>query len=399
MKRIKKLFDIAPHITFVLTNVFVAVFIYVLGASFNSNKLDAKFMAMTNFGKNADYVHLTIDSEEKGYMEYKVSDGICYDYYNRRNRIKGYTKMMEPSSIVFKNHEYDVSFCGSPVYNDFDVSEYLRFPMYLADSAIKKGPKYGATYATYISSYTADQMLEEMGLSSYDELLAYEECYQFKVKNLSYSMSINNIYLCSETTHWNKDINSYEDTYFKQFGLLNQDAVFAYAENVHNAVKKSSLCIDMKADYSHFSTLIKDCLKKNEASIRVVIEKGKENYTLTFSNDEYTNVFTDKTQIACYIAIPLMLAINAILIVAFKELRKDLFKVVLCLAGLYVLFAVLIEILIGIMPMNIALMSFFGTITNAAIILYLLLLSIISLLVYNDDSPKELERNVKKDGE
>lgn len=399
MKTIKKFFNYSHYVVFTAINVFVIAVFYIFGSNLNSTKLDAKLLSMTGFGKNEDYMHLTITSKETGNVEYSTSNGVCYKYYDRRGRIRCYSKMDETANVQFEGKEFETFMCASPVYNDYEKSEYLRLPMYLHDFSIKKGPQYGAKYAAYISSYTADQMLLEFGLESYDEILSIHKPFTMKIDDKEYSMSINNIYLNNKTTNWNQDISNYEDEYFLYFGKYNQSGVFTYSSAVYDEMGKTVLCADLKPNYSHYSALIKECLKQNKKPINIQISRNNETKNFSFSDDETTNNFTSQLFIMCYAAEAVMLLSIVVLIAVFKEIRKNMLKITGVLIVAFIIYAIVFEIFIGLNPFNQTLLALFNVVSNASSIIYLLNLLIVALIFYQEKPDNNIKKKEEKDGD
>lgn len=398
MKLFKALYNYCHYLVFGFMNIFIIVIFYIIGSNLNNNKFDAKLLSMTSFGNGADNIHLAISSKDTGTLDYKISNDVCYNYYNKRNRVKCYSKMDIQTQVVLEEKVFNTSLCSSPVYNDFDESEYLRFPMYLSDSSIKKGPLYGAKYAAYISSFTADQMLLEFGFETYADILSIHKPFKIKILDKEYLMSINNIYLNSKTQNWNKDISSYDNDYFLYFGKLNPDAVFSYSPAVFNEIDKTILCADLKTNYSHYSSLIKECLKKNDKPINLSISNNSENKIYGFSADDLSNVYTSKILVMCYISGSIMVLSVVLTLIMFEDIRRDMAKIVGVLIALFVVFAIICEIIKGLNPYNLAFLTFFNITSNICVIIFLLNLLTVALLLYKGKPEDKKVEDKVKDG-
>ncbi len=324
---------------FIVLTLFLVMFAFIFGNSVNAIKGETMYLNATNFSEKYSSVHLRVSSDSG--LDYNASDKYLRGLYARRSYLNPYYKYNGELKLQYESNTFDVSLCTSPVYNDFEYTEYLSLPLYKENSSIRSGPRNEAEFASYIPSSIADQLLEKLGLNTFDELLSKDIVFTLKTSKEKCTMSINNIYLNSETDHWNnRDI---EFDYYKTFSKRTTDALFAYCPGFFRTIGKGSLCFDMNTSYDHFKSIANSTLDfvgdSNEKVTYEITRDDGEALSYSLSKQDLKTNFGDFNHIITYVGVGIII-FNIVFLMLSKSFRQNMMKPALtsCVLVLFVLF-------------------------------------------------------------
>lgn len=361
---------------FVALTLILCAFIFTFGYSINSIKADATFLNATNFSKDYSNVQLIVTTS--GGLDFDQSEKYLREIYAKK-------KYLGPNYIYngevqfdYKGNKHGVSLCTSPVYYDFTYTEYLALPLYNHNSAIKKGPLNGANFACYIPSSLADSLLEELNLSSYDELISENVVFTLNAGINECTMSVNNIYLNNETSHWNSTDIEYD--FYKTFGRRNPNAIFSYCPSFFKKLGNGALRFEMNTSYDHFRSITNSILDFYEDSSTIIsykiIRDDMKTMSYSFSKQDLDTNFGDTYHIIIYIGIGIMI-FNYIILMLSKKFRSNMMKSALISTGIVLFILFLGEVFKTIFSTQkwpFLIFNYIGNGISVGILIYLLVL-------------------------
>ena len=380
---------ILSSILFVLINSFVIGMFFMYGTNKNMVNNEATIMAAYNFSKSSESVHIEVEQASEEAIDYSLADTLCRDLYVRREKLHPYCMVDEEFSLSFHGVSHKAFLYSSPVYNDFAETEYLGLPLYRDNFAIKKGPQYGADFASYIPSSIADVILDELNLNSYDEIFDIQEPFLFKRGKYEYLLSINNIYLSGTSKHW----NSIEPTtnYYETFSNLNEFGIFAYSNPIFNDSQKTKICFDTLVNYDNIKTIVNRCVNTSSGKLKYSVTNEKQ-LVKEFERKKTDLVtdLTDKTSIILYICFGILILLDLFLISSFKELKTNMLLPCFVITFFLAAFLLIGEILKTIFSTFVWPFTFFNVFGIVLSFIFILNLFIVALTYMKD------EKNVKQ---
>lgn len=392
-KFLKKLLDNSSKIAFVFLSASLITVLYSYGATLNTVKYKSELVPAYNYIKHADVSHMDVTPKKGETINYQSADKVCYDLYARRFKLHPYCETDSSFAANYNGVAFNPTLSSSPVYNDTDFTEYLNLPLYLPNRSIKKGPLYGAQYASYIPSSVADLILESTDFNTYDELLNSSPVFTLAVKNLTFTLSINNIYLNNETTHWNKSLDSIEDKYYLTFSFWNPCSIFLYSTYIYDVGGRATICFDFDSSYSHIEEIVKKCYRSLETNVDFTISNdGKDSCKLNINRDEMTNTYTSKSQIIHYVCFAIILGSQVLIVVLFEEVRKHLLGPAIASCAGFFIVAIVFEIIKSVLYSSSKAYLMFNAIGSAAALYYLIMFVVLAIFFRES---KE-EKNEKK---
>lgn len=321
---------------FIAINLVLVMFLFIFGNSINSVKSETNFLNATNFTNNYPNVHLDVSS--KGGLDFDKSENYMREQYGRKGYLHPTYFYNGELRYEYKGTKHNVKLCASPVYNDFQYTEYLSLPLYRDGFSVRKGPLNGAEFACYIPSSFADKLLSNLNLDSYEDLFNKNVVFGLSSGKYSCTMSINNIYLNSETKNWKQSNIEYD--YYKTFSERAGDAIFSYCPSFFKSIGNGSLSFDLNSSYENFRSITNLTLDFPEDTNTVIdykiIRSDGETFSYSLSKKEITTNFGDFNHIIIYIGIAIMIS-NIVILMLSKSFRGNMMKPTLISCGIILL--------------------------------------------------------------
>ena len=362
---------------FVVLTIILCAFVFAFGYSINGVKAEATYLNVTNFSKNNPNVQLTVSTS--GGLDFDQCDKYMLEIYPKKKYLSPYYMFDGQPQFEYKGNKHDITLCTSPVYYDFAYTEYLALPLYKHDSAIKKGPLNGANFACYIPSSLADSLLDELNLSNYDELFAENVVFTVNEGINECTMSINNIYLNNETTHWNSTDIAYD--FYKILGRRNPNAILSYCPSFFKKIGNGCLRFEMNTSYDHIKSITNSTLDFYEdplttVSYKITREDGKT-MSYSFSKQDLYTDFGDFNHIIIYIGIGVLIC-NFVILMLSKSFRRHMMKPALITSGivLFILFVgEILKTIFSTQAWPFLIFNYIGNGVSVVILIYILVLS------------------------
>ena len=363
---------------FIYLNVVIISLGFFFGYKNSSINQDALFLNAINFIGANQIAHVEIEAKTFDGADYNAYDEICRDLYGRRHKFRSYCSSVNTGELDYQGNKYDAKLCSVPVYNDFELTEYLYIPLYRNNSSIKKGAKNGAKFASYIPSSLADKLLDDFSYSSYDELLEDNKIYQIRFQESVTSMSINNIYFDGESKNWMPEKNKENGDIF---GGWSQGAVFTYAKSFFEDINETKLCLNIDKSYAHLQNISKSSYGKlnKELSVKVV-DSSFNSFCFDYSVNDSKDYLHDSTHISIYCSFAVLVLLDALLIILLKDLRKNLLRPCFMISGLALSSLIIGEVFKSIFKLSLLPYTIFNSFGTVFSFIFILILFIFALL-------------------
>lgn len=305
-----------------------SLFFYLFGNSINKAKIETTYLNASNFVRKDATVHLKVSAKDG--LGFDESEKLMKELYGGRGKYNPYYIFDDNIEFEYESIHMDVDLCASPVYSDYEYTEYLGLPLYKNDFSIKKGPQNGADFASYIPSSLADHLLTKLHLTNYDELLNKNIVYRINTSSDECTMSINNIYLNNNTVHWND--NDITIDFYKTFANHVPNGIFSYCPRYFRKINKGALCFEVNSSTEHFKLITNKTLEFNEnESIELtytMTRSDNKTFEYKLAKKDLVTDFGDFNHIILYVGFGVMF-INILVLMLTKHFRQKMMKPVL----------------------------------------------------------------------
>lgn len=383
MNTIKRIFKNGKvHQALFITLGLALFFLFnAIGSEVPTMKYDSQIMAMSELVRNDTITNITLDKvdDSEDVKSNSVNSIIKY-FYQYKDRYRPYCTVEKTYSFELDDFICDAAICNLSYYYDFDYTEYCHIPLFLTkEPMMRKGPLYGADFASYIPTSIADQLLIKYSLENYNQLLEGHYLYSVDFGHEVYSFSINNIYLNDSSTNWKR---KEEDTYYKFFGKRNKNAIMIASTNLLDTQPKTKFCFDTNPGYGNIERIIKKCNTTLGEKLDYKIT-NKDGHVLkyTFFTSDFKSGFYSKTQAPYYIAAILTIFVQSVLLLYSESLIKHLLRNTIALVSAYFIIGTVIEILKSSLNSTFGIFHFFNYIGAVMTLIYILILFIIYLIM------------------
>ena len=394
MAIIKKLFKskIMPQAFFAVCGVILYFAFNAIGAEMPSMKYEAQMMSAAELTRNDTITNITLDKVD-GDENVKSNDvTTIVKYFNQyKDRYRPYCKIDNNYELLLDDYSIETTICNFTYYYDFEYTEYCHLPLFLTkEPMMKKGPLYGADFASYIPTSIADELLEKYSLNNYTELLEKHCIYTIDFGSKIASFSINNIYLNNDSSNWQ---TKESDLYYRFFEKRNKNAILITSTNLIDSQPKTKFCFDTNPGYGNIDRIIRKCnTTLGEKLDYKITNKNGEVFNYTILTSGLKSAFYSKAQAPYIITAILALFVQSVLLLYSEILIKNLFKNIIYIVSLYVLIGTIAEVLKSSLTSNYSVFYFFNYIGAVISLIYILFLFIIYLII----SIRADKKNVKK---
>lgn len=385
MKKKIDVFDAIASGSFILSIFFVIFIFYYFGNSLNATNYNSTLLVMSNSIKGEDSVHFSVSAKKGEKLDFDGCNTLCHKLARYKDELHPYCKINNNLEFTYNSYNKSIGLCCFPVYSDHDFTEYLNLPLYDPNSPIKKGPATGADYASYIPSSMADELLVELGLSTYEELIQEKIVYDVRYLTYECKMSISNVYLSGETDNWREQ--EITDFYYEDFAKWNPNAIITYAPKFFKETNNVSPRFDFSPSYRYIDMVLKDSKKYlSQTEIECTVSRSNKNdlnYSINL-NDSVVKL-TDKVQIISYISFSVLLVSQIVFLFSFNHIKYHLVKHLFIVTGAFVVFLLVGEIIKTVSSTVVSPFLIFNSIGTIASIVYLLLLYTAGVLLEKDN--------------
>lgn len=372
---------ILPQALFIACGIILFFMFNAIGAEMPSMKYDSLIMAAAELTRDDSITNITLDKVD-GDESIKSNDvTTIVKYFNQyKDRYRPYCKIDNTYDFALDDYCVETTVCNLTYYYDFDYTEYCHLPLFLTkEPMMKKGPLYGADFASYIPSSIADQLLIKYSLENYTQLLEKHCVYTMDFGYKVASFSINNIYLNKDTSNWP---TRESDTYYQFFEKRNKNAILVASANLLDTQQKTKFCFDTNPGYGNIDRITRKCNTTlgEKLDYKITNKNGVIiNYTVLTS--ELNGGLYSKSQTPYLITAILTIFVQAVLLLYSQILIKKLLKNIIALVSLYLIIGTVVEILKSSLRSNYFVFHFFNYIGAVIALIYVLFLFITYLII------------------
>lgn len=365
---------------FVAVSLTTVVLFYLFGYSAKYSTVEANFLYANSLNPAGERAHLEFVNDDGSYLTYDKANRIAQAFYDRKDVYRVHYECDSNAILTFNENTYIARLGSVPVYSDNLQMEFLNIPLYRSDSSLRSGAKYKAKYGSYIPSSIADQMVDDFGLSGYDELLEIHDYFSIDIGGNTTTMSINNIYLNNETKYWND--RQIEDEYYKYYAKWSNNSIFSACKDYFNEVKKVKAYVDYQNGYENIRHIATKSISINEADIKFTLyqkDGGTYQFTYSPSSSNPTADLGSTSFIMFYVSFGILL-FNFLVLLTYIQVRRGLLKLCLIILPIVFTFMLVGEILKSLYfaqmwPLYV--FNPFGAILTLLLLLHLVLLGVL----------------------
>lgn len=379
---IKRLFKnkLVPQVIFIISGIGLLFIFSAIGAEMPLMKFDAQIMAISELTRDDTITNITLDKVDDNSVKCNDVTTIVRYFNQYKDRFRPYCKVNNNYEFKLDDFSCNTTICNLTYYYDFDYTEYCHLPLFLtAEPMMRKGPLYGADFASYIPSSIADRLLAKLSLDNYNQLLESHLLYTIELSHNIVTFSVNNIYLNEPSANWGKEE---KDKYYRFFGKRNHNAILIASANLIDTQSNTEFCFDTNPGYGNLDKIIRKCnTTLGEKLDYKITNKDGHIFSSTILTSGLRGGFYSKNQAPYFIAGILTLFIQSVFLLYAEVLIKGLLKNIITLVSVYFVIGTAVEILKVTLISNYSIFYFFNYIGAVISLIYILILFIVYLII------------------